>query len=136
MKDPPPLRDDRGEQGEKVPAIPVIAVDVTALIATTRDMPDRTRKFETAEDGTPRARRGRVKRQERGPCGSIRASIKDRLALSCVSRPGPNVKPSSDAALEAGAAPSSKRRTTRKLTGTRTLFSLDTDDPAVTEEES
>jgi len=44
--------------------------------------------------------------------------------------------PSSDAAPEAGAGPSSKRRATRKLTGTRTLFSLDTDDSAVTEEES
>jgi len=51
VKDPPPLRDDRAEQGEKVSAIPVIAVDDTALIATTRDMPDRTRKFETERTG-------------------------------------------------------------------------------------
>jgi hypothetical protein len=72
VKDPPPLRDDLTKQVAKVAAITVIAVDVTALIATTRDMPDRARKFEAERTG----HRGRAEEssseQERGPCGSIR----------------------------------------------------------------
>jgi hypothetical protein len=51
VKDPPSLRDDRAKQGDQVAAIRVIAVDVAALIATTCDMPDRARKFETERTG-------------------------------------------------------------------------------------
>jgi hypothetical protein len=72
VKDPPPLRDDLAKKVAKVTAITVIAVDVTALIATTRDMPDRTRKFETERTG----HRGRAEEgsSERGPspCRTIR----------------------------------------------------------------
>ena len=72
MKDPPPLRDDLAKQVAKVAAITVIAVDVAALIATTRDMPERARKFETERTG----HRGRAEEssgeREPSPCGSIR----------------------------------------------------------------
>ena len=65
VKDPPPLRDDRAKQGEKVSAIAVIAVDGTALIATTCDMPDRARKFETERTGhRGRAEEGSSDRNE------------------------------------------------------------------------